>query len=335
VGALGNNIFASWFIERLGPRAILAVAVPTIGAASVLIALAPSATACFGALALYGVSFAAANMAMNVEADRVEAFSGRRVMNRCHGVWSLGFLLAAGLGALARGLAIAPLWHFLGVLPVALALSVLVVAPMAGTPPRAHAGHGRKKVFALPTAPTVLLFGVLLATLFGEMSVRSWSVIYMRDSFAVPEWYEALSLPAFLGTLTLGRLVADGVVERFGPVRVASSLLLVGMAGLAIVVWAEQPALALFGFALMGLGLCVIFPLTVSAAARIGDRPASENVTSVVLMANVAMLGLPAVVGLAAEEWGIRSAFLLSMPVFAVALLLAQRLGIGAAKMAE
>lgn len=325
-GALSNNLFASYFIERLGPKRIISVAIPMLGIANLLLGLAPNALTCFLALVVFGFSFGAANMAINVEADRVESETKRRIMNRCHGVWGLGFLLATSAGALARGLDITPFWHFAAVLPPVLLLCALVIWPMRASAPRAHTGAAKKSVFVRPTLATLLLFTLLLASIFPEVAVRAWSVIYMRDTFTVPEWYEALTLPAFLLALTVSRLVADSIVERFGPVRVAAILFVVALAGLLLVAMAPTPPIALIGFAIMGLGLSVIFPLTMSAAAQIGDRPASQNVTAVALMANISMLALPALTGLAVELIGIRGAFLLSAPVLLVGLLLVKRL---------
>ena len=52
--------------------------------------------------------------------------------------------------------------------------------------------------------------------------------------------------------------------------------------------------LALVGFALMGVGTSVIFPLAMSAAAQLTDRPAPVNVASLAQVSFVAfLLGLP------------------------------------------
>ncbi|MNY75689.1 hypothetical protein D3C86_2150430 [compost metagenome] len=70
-----------------------------------------SPLALFVLLALNGVGFSLTNIAMNVEADRVEAATGARVMNTCHGAWSVGFLLTSLLGATLRGLDVSPAIH--------------------------------------------------------------------------------------------------------------------------------------------------------------------------------------------------------------------------------
>ena len=71
IGGLTSIVFASWFIERFGPKAILSVSVPAIVLGTMLIALAPGMPVAFLAMYAYGLSFSMANVAMNVEADRV------------------------------------------------------------------------------------------------------------------------------------------------------------------------------------------------------------------------------------------------------------------------
>ena len=57
----------------------------------------------------------AANTIVNVEADRTEFLTGRRIMNRCHAVYSFGFLAAALLGSVAKQGGIGPFVHLLGI----------------------------------------------------------------------------------------------------------------------------------------------------------------------------------------------------------------------------
>ena len=51
--------------------------------------------ALLAALFLMGVCFAMTDVGMNVEAARIEIGLGRRIMNTCHGFWSLGSMVGA------------------------------------------------------------------------------------------------------------------------------------------------------------------------------------------------------------------------------------------------
>jgi MFS family permease len=83
---------------------------------------------------------------------------------------------------------------------------------------------------------------------------------------------------------------------------------------------------AFAGFALLGFGVASAFPQALSAAARLGDRPAAENVAALSLMNSIVLFLTPPLIGFAASQWGIRAAFALFLPFAALAILLAGNL---------
>jgi predicted MFS family arabinose efflux permease len=270
-----------------------------------------------------GVAFSIVNVAMNVEADRVEAETGRRVMNRCHGVWSGGVLIAALLGVLARALDIAPGVHLLVFLPPAVAMGLYLARRMEPCPV-APGDRTRPPGIALPSRRTLLLVLFGLSGIVAQSAVQNWSVIFMRDLFRAPVWLETMSLPAYLVAMTAGRIFADGWTERFGPVRVAVAQTCAAMLGAVVVALAPSPILAIAGFALIGLGTAAMFPLLITAAARGAERSAAEAVSAVILCMGAAMLAIPAAQGLVAEAFGLRMVFLVLVPGLAVTLLMAR-----------
>lgn len=125
LGGLSMFLFASIIIERFSPRLVILVVLPVVIVTAALCTLWLHPVAFFLLLAVNGMGFSLSNIAMNVEADRVEAASGHRVMNTCHGAWSLGFLLTSLLGAALRGLGISPALHLWGLAPVLIGLLCL------------------------------------------------------------------------------------------------------------------------------------------------------------------------------------------------------------------
>jgi MFS family permease len=73
--------------------------------------------------------------------------------------------------------------------------------------------------------------------------------------------------------------------------------------------------LALLGFAMMGVGTSVIFPLAMSAAAQRTDRPAPANVASLAQVSFVAFLLGPPLLGYIADYFGIRWPFGIGLPL--------------------
>jgi hypothetical protein len=301
--------------------------IPLLAFSVALAALAPSPWVLFASVAIYGATFAVTNLAMNVEVDRVEARIGSRLLNRCHGAASIGLLAASLAGAAARGAEVHHSWHLVGLLPLVVVATLALAFRLQSAPARPHTG--KRHIVPRPTAATVLLVGVVLSGVVIEGAARTWSIIYMRESFSLPAWLEALALTTFLVAMVLGRLAGDGLASRFGPVAVGRAALLVGIAGLAVLVLAPDFLFALIGFGLLGLGASVIYPLVLSSAARLGDRPASENVAAMTMVSAPVVLGVPALLGSIAEAWGVRAIFTAIVPVallsLAVSRILARR----------
>ncbi|KKB76371.1 hypothetical protein VW29_20060 [Devosia limi DSM 17137] len=326
LGALMMFIFASRIIERFGPRAVILVLLPLVTVAAAMATLLLSPVALFILLAINGVGFSLTNIAINVEADRVEAATGARIMNTCHGVWSLGFLLTSLIGAALRGFDIAPATHLWLLTPLVIALVMAIVVPMPVVPARPHAGDANRRKLAWPTLATLGLVAFGLGAALSEGASRAWSIIYLRDNFDVAAWVESMALPALLATMTIGRLMADRWIDRFGPVPVARVLASIAIAGMLLLVLSPSAWTALAGFGLVGLGICVLYPLTLSAAARLGDRPASQNVAATTLVFQLVNLGAPALIGAVAQGMGIRFAFALLLPMLVLTWLMAGKL---------
>jgi len=267
------------------------------------------------------------NVAMNLEADRVEAAAGVRIMNTCHGMGSAGLLLASGIGVVARGLAVPHGLHLVAIVPLVLIATAIWLWPLHAAPPRPSdiPESGREGPWL--SIVTWLLVGVILAGFVLEGTARHWSIIYMRDAFAVADWIEVLALTAFLVGMASGRFLGDSLVGRHGPVLLARSALLLALLALIAIAVAGHSAIALAAFAALGVGTSVIYPLTLSAAAQVGGRRASQNVATVSMLGAILVLAAPALLGYIATAFGIRSVFLAVVPVMVISLLASGVLG--------
>jgi MFS family permease len=325
-GVLVGSLVVSRFIEQYGTRATLLVSMPGFAAALVLTAFATGQAVLFGVLILYGFALTSCNVSINVEADRVEAATGKRLINRCHGTWGQGFLFASLVGTIAVAANIPPRWHFIGMLVFISAATFLIVGPMQPSPPRAHSGGVAPRRLALPTVGVLLVMGYACAGVWLEGSARNWSVIYLREDFDAVGWVATLTLPAIVGAQITGRFLADTLIDRFGPVAVGIALSGVSLAGLALVVAAPTVALALAGFALIGLGISTTHPQALSAVARLGDRPASQNVASFSTIQTVISFVAPPIFGFVASRYGIQASFAVLLPLPVIAIVFARYL---------
>jgi MFS family permease len=326
VGALLTFPLSAPIVERFGTRNTLLVSLPCFALSLAAATLAVDALSLFWLAALTGVGHGITQIAMNVEADRLEAASGRRVMNRCHAMWSLGILTSSLIGTLLRGLGVPPAPHLFAMVPFAVLAIWVVAGRMDAAPPRPHAGPLKRRLFAMPTLPILALIGFSLCAVLVEGGAYGWSVIYLRDNFLIPVWVETLTLPAFLTAMMAARLVSDRLVEQHGPAKVAFWLSAVVFVGLLPVAWAGSLHLALLGFAFMGFGVAAAFPLAISAAARLGDRPASDNLVAFTMLQRILFLVTPPLVGIIATQNGLAFAFACMLPFPLLSMLLARYL---------
>ena len=321
-GTLISLTFGGPLIERLGARKILLMGLPLVAVFYALAALAPSPLVLFLSLLPAGICIGAVEQIVNLEADRVEHVLGRRMMNRSHAFWSIGFATAGVFGGVAAELGLSPfmhLWLMLGLVGV---LTILLLGKFEAAAHRPHLQSGviREKAvkFAWPTPAICLLLAATSAAMLMEGAGIEWSAIYMRDVFGSSPFICGLAVAAGASTQAVTRFFADKLVERFQPVLVARSLSLILGAGVALVTWASSPWMALCGLALMGVGTSAVFPLAMSAAAQRSDRPAAVNVAALAQTAFVVFLLGPPLLGWVAEFFGIRAAFAFSLPLIAL-----------------
>ena len=323
-GTLFSLSFAGPLIERAGHRRTLLTLVPLLPLFYALAAHAGGPLALFLCLLPAGLCIGAIEVVVNLEADRVEHQGGRRIMNRAHAFWSFGFFSAGLLGSLAARAGLSPQVHLAMVLPLSGALTWWLLGGFQAAPHRDAAPAAPATRFARPTWAILMLVGFTLSAMVLEGAGIDWSAIYMRDVFATPAWVGGLAVAVGACAQGLARYFADTHVERHSPVVVARTLLAVLGAGNLLVVAApmltDQPALALLGFALMGVGTSALFPLAMSAAAQRRDRPAAANVAALAQISFVSFLLAPPLLGWVAQRFGIRWTFGAGLPLVALSL---------------
>jgi MFS family permease len=329
-GTLISLTFGAHVIERMGHRRVLIWILPVLPLFYALASLAATPVQMFLCLFPAGVLVGAVEVVVNLEADRAEHQSGRRLMNRSHAFWSIGFFSAAALGALMAYLGVSPQWHLAGVVLLSVLGTVVLLGKFEAAPLRA-ADHDHADAvaprFATPSAAILVLVVVTLPAMVLEGAGFDWSAIYMRDVFGSSAFLGGVAVATGAAAQALTRFFADGFVERHSPVVVARLLLTVLALGCALVSFSALPWLSLLGFALMGVGSSAIFPLAMSAAAQRHDRPSTVNVAALAQTAFVSFLLAPPLLGLVAQQFGIRWSFGISLPLVLVSLWLASVLG--------
>ncbi|MET9190664.1 MFS transporter [Streptomyces tendae] len=295
--ALGASLampLAGSVSHRFGARTALRGLLALWTLALVLPSLAPNLLTLCLALFVYGATAGMSDVAMNALGVEIENRLDKSIMSGLHGMWSAGALIGSAAGTLAAHLGTDARTHHL------LAAAVLTVTGLVACtwvldlqpaededpPPR----------FALPPRSALLIGAVGFCAVFAEGASLDWSAVYLRDELETSAGLAAACTTGFTLTMALARLAGDKVVDRFGAVRtVRVSGVLATLGGLLVVV-GGHPAVAMTGFALMGLGIAVVVPLCFAAAGRAGSNP-SLAIAGVATITYTSGLVAPSAIG--------------------------------------
>lgn len=327
VGTLVSLSFSGSIIERFGHRASLITLIPALALFYAIASCAPGALALFLLLLPVGLVIGGIEIILNLEADRVEHALGHRIMNRAHAFWSFGFFSAGIISAGIAQTGLSPQLHLFLMVPVVLLGVGLILGRFEPAPHRTGASTEEAPRFAVPTLAIMVLVAVTLSAMIMEGAGIDWSAIYMHKVFDASPFIAGFAVALGAGTQAVTRFFADSFVERYSPDRVSRVLLGVLGVGAVIVLTTPYDWLALVGFALMGVGTSVIFPLAMSAAAQRTDRPAATNVASLAQTSFVAFLLGPPLLGFVADHFGIRWSFGFGIPLVVLSLVFAGALG--------
>ena len=270
VGALVTSLIAGRLVDRYGSRictvstsVVLAMVLPAI-------AYSPTALGLFATLLVIGALDGMTDVAQNAQAMQVQERREGSIVARMHALWSIGTLTGGLIATRAAAASISLESQLL-----ATSFALLVLAAIAGRsllPPDHHHAHvdgnGRRSV-TLTRAMAVLLIGMGAAATLSEIPVMEWASLLMAERFDLDASAAGLGFVAFALGMVVGRLGGDHAVDHFGTERTRRGGATVGLTGVLVVAVAPVAAVALVGFVVAGIGVSVLFPLTIRRASEL------------------------------------------------------------------
>ena len=327
VGTIAALTLSTALVTKIGHRIALLALVPAMALFFAIASFASEPLAFFFLLIPAGLCIGAVEIIINVEADRVEAGMDRRIMSRAHAFWSLGFFGAATYSAIMVKFGITPQTQLMASIPICILLTWLCLQAFQPAAIRATDSHDKPPIVAKPTFAIMVLVGVTLSSMLLEGASIDWTAIYMDSVFvAIPEM-GAIGVATAALSQGMVRYFGDRFVDRFAPTRVARGMQTVMALGVITVFVAPDPLVALVGFALIGAGNAMMFPLAMSAAAQRTDRPAAINVAALAQFSFVTFLLAPPLLGFIAEHFGLRWTFGIGLPLIMLSFALSGALG--------
>jgi len=322
VGALVAGLAASWLISRLTSARVASLGMLVVALALLGAGLARSWIVLAVCLLVAGGTDSIVDVAQNAHGLRVQRRWGASIVTSFHASWSLGAVLGAAMGQAMAGAGVGLGTHM--VLTAAVLLVISVGPLLAGwfLPGHDRADRAPERLEELDDTPGVrsatsprrarpvtilVLFVVGLlcaASMFPEDVAMNWSSLLLSEQGAGPGRV-GLGLVALQGTMIVGRLVGDRIIDAVGQRAVIAWGGALVTLGMSVALLLSSVPGTLLGMAISGAGCAVAVPVAYSAADDVEGLPPGLGLTIVSWLARLAVLLAPPVVGRLADNHGL------------------------------
>ena len=268
-------------------------------------------------LLLFGASIGSIDVAMNVQAVKVEQAAAEPLMSGFHGMYSLGGLVGSAGGTALLSSGLRPVMAA-GVAAFAAAMLLIFAAPGLL---RSKSAQGTPLI-AIPRGIVILIGALAFVAFLTEGAMLNWSALLLTGSFGVPAAQAGIGYALFCVAMTIGRLTGDRIVKRLGQRRTLLYGGLMVTAGFVLLLSLPIAWVAPGGFLLIGLGAANLVPILFSTAGRQNAMSPALAIASMTTMGYAGILVGPAVIGFIASATSLRAAFvvlaviMLGFPVF-------------------
>jgi MFS family permease len=312
LGALAAGFVGGLLVSRFGSRRVAVCSTAVLAANLVLVGAAPSWWMLAVALFVAGTCDSIGDLAVNAHGLRVERLYGRSILNAFHGLWSVGAVVGGVMGAAAAGLRIPPHWHLPAVAVLFAALAVTLLRLLlpggddAGRPASPAGPAGRRHLRLAWRIGALGLIGASAQQI--EDVCATWSPVYLREDLGAAAGVAGFGFVALQASQTVGRLLGDRVVTRYGDRAVArAGALLAGLA-VAAALAVPSPALTVAAFGVAGLGIGTLIPASLRMVDAIPGLSPGMGLTLVGLVNRAGILVMPPIIGAVADAAGLRVA---------------------------
>ncbi len=317
LGALPSMALTGRAVDRFGLRVVAWLLAALAGAGLLITAGADGVISLIIGMLLVGATSGAADVAINTLAGRAEHVTGKPLLTRSHGLFSVGVVIASLAAGALLGTGLTLPATFAVVAAVMLALAT--AAHLTGTALRIPTGQGETagdrarragRITSLLRTP-LFVVGLVAALAYAvENAHQSWGAVMLTDVFTAAPQLAAAAPATFAATAALARL-SLAPLSRSHPTAMLLGGGALATAGSVVLATAPSIAVALTGLVLAALGTATLFPTLLSRSLRDTDPARHGRATSTV--AATAYLGFllgPAYVGLLAETTDLRGALL-------------------------
>lgn len=239
------------------------------------------------------------DVGMNVQGSAISERRDTPVMNRLHGMWSLGTVVGGSIASLMAWLDVSLQVHLNGAAVVLLAMLFWIIPGLRSdhdTPPSEESSSA-----GTDRASGVLVIFLLLggAAIIPEMVNSDWAAFRLTDDLGASEGVAALAYVAFTSGMVTGRFSGDNIVVRLGSYQMLRATTAVATVGVVLATLVPALVAVFIGLFIAGLGVSLMFPQLYDNAAK-AQRP-GPALGGLTAGSRLALLGAPALVGVLAD----------------------------------
>jgi MFS family permease len=308
--------------DRLTPRLTAVLTLPVCALLSPLLTIAPlwGFLICFFLFGFFRTIF---DVAANMISAGIEQRTGKKVLSRSHGFWSVGLLVGSLCSGFLAERAVSPLLQQLvaaGFVVMA-CLVVLTITPKDATP--ASPAAGRRSAYVIPDHTILLICVMVFGLCIVEGAVYDWGIFFLREQLQADPAIAGMLYAAFTIGMGLTRLAGDKLRDGFGTILLVRGSAISVAAGIILLVASSSLLSAGLALFLIGCGVALAFPLAVSTTIALGKGRPSENLAALSLTLMLSTIGVPPLLGLIAEHISLIGTFVVLLPCVLLSFLMA------------
>lgn len=310
IAAALGSILADRLAVKLGSRLAIVIGLLFEAIGIAIAAFSPSAMimVMVASFLLYGLGLGCLDAALNMQAVMMEQKLGKSVL----GGFFACYTAAAFLGALIMSATVSTTLGATAALCIAVMMCLITsqVSKRWLFQQKENAALHPQQRSPIPHKQ-LLIFGVIILIAFTvDSAISTWSSIYLKDILASSATVAPLGYAAYQMGILLTRLSLDYLLKFKSAAWVAFITTLIGATGCAIAGLGHSLAIVITGFALAGVAVGALVPLTFSAAGRLDENRRDEIIARVNIFNYGGAVAGAVIVGLLAAPIGYGPSFI-------------------------
>lgn len=308
-GQLAMMLISGYLVTKLGSRMILPLSLVLYTIALISIAIPNQVETIFLSLLFFGAAANMVNIALNTQACKLEILYEKNIMASFHGLWSLGGFLGGIIGTVLVKAGYSMLTHFVLMSFLCILIALISSKYLILDKRSKEVANDKNEKSSIKLNLYLIILGLIgFAGMFCEGTMYDWSSVYFETIIKPDESLIRIGYIASMGTMTLGRFIADKFVFKFkAPIILIACGILI-TSGLLLSTLLPHLVTSTVGFMLVGLGVSSVVPICYSESGKSSTVSASVAITIVSSISFIGFMIGPPLIGLLSEITNLRIA---------------------------